>query len=247
MEAPARMLANDTTDIVPVLRRSPVIPVVTLARVADAVPIAQALLAGGIGIIEVTLRSAAAVAGIEAIRRDCPEIVVSAGTVWTAQQAAQAASAGAQFLVSPGIADDVQDVAASKRLPYLPGAQTASEVAHLVRRGGRAVKFFPAAPAGGPAAVSALAAVFPDMLFCPTGGVNEANAQDYLQLACVPCVGGTWLTPGKLVAGEDWAAIEAIAARAAALGAERSTAAPTADRSAAAAHTAERPVKAEPP
>jgi 2-dehydro-3-deoxyphosphogluconate aldolase/(4S)-4-hydroxy-2-oxoglutarate aldolase len=217
----------DLADVVPFMRLSPVIPVVTLASAADAVPLAKALLAGGIGVIEVTFRSNAAVAGIEAIRRECSNMRVGAGTIWTPQQAMQASSAGAQFLVSPGIADAVQDVAMSKRLPYLPGAQTASEVAHLLRRGLRAVKFFPAGPAGGPAALSALAAVFPDVLFCATGGVSEANAAEYLQLPYVPCVGGSWLAGAKLVAAQDWDAIRAIAERAAALGARPVAAGPS--------------------
>lgn len=209
------------SDIEPLLRRTPVIPVVTLARVEDAVPLARALLAGGIDVVEITLRSDAAVGAIAAIRRECTAMTVGAGTVWTPEQAAQAAGAGAQFLVSPGIADAVQDAAAAARLPYLPGAQTASEVAHLARREVRAVKFFPAAPAGGPAAVAALAAVFPGVLFCPTGGVDERNAARYLRLQCVPCVGGSWITRAELVAGARWAEIEASARRAAALVATR--------------------------
>src|SRR5262249_49860139 len=123
---------------------SPVIPVATIARPTDAVPLAEALLEGGVGVIEVTLRSDAALAAIEAIRNACPDMCVGAGTLWTAEQTLQAAAAGAEFLVSPGVADAVQDIAASQRLPYLPGAQTASEIAHLVGRGVRAVKFFPA-------------------------------------------------------------------------------------------------------
>lgn len=205
------------SDIEPFLRLSPVIPVVTVTRAADAVPLANALLAGGIGIVEVTFRSDAAVAAIEAIRRECPSMTVGAGTLWTSQQALQASSAGAEFLVSPGFAEAVDDIAVSKRLSYLPGAQTATEIALLVRRGLRAVKFFPAHPAGGPAALSALAAVFPDLLFCPTGGVNERNAADYLSLPCVPCVGGSWLTTAALVANHDWPAITALAERAVAL------------------------------
>jgi 2-dehydro-3-deoxyphosphogluconate aldolase/(4S)-4-hydroxy-2-oxoglutarate aldolase len=144
---------------------------------------------------------------------------VGAGTLWTAQQTMQAASAGAEFIVSPGIADAVQEVAATLRLPYLPGAQTASEIAHLVRRGVQAVKFFPAAPAGGAAALAALAAVFPGIEFCPTGGISEVNAPEYLNLPYVPCVGGSWLATSALLGQQDWTAITALARRAAALGA----------------------------
>ena len=206
--------STDLADITGALALSPVIPVAIFPRVADAVPVAEALLEGGIAIIEVTLRSDAALAAIEAIRKACPEMLVGAGTLWTAQQTMQAASAGAEFIVSPGIADPVADVAASLRLPYLPGAQTASEMAHLVRRGAKAAKFFPAAPAGGPAAIAALAAVFPELVFCPTGGISEATAPEYLRLPCVPCVGGSWLVTKTLLAEQNWAAISATASRA---------------------------------
>ena len=205
---------TDLTDIVAALDLSPVIPVATITRVVDAVPLAETLLDGGIAIIEITLRSDAALGAIEAIRKGCPEMYVGAGTLWTAQQTMRAASAGAEFIVSPGIADAVADVATSLRLPYLPGAQTASEMAHLVRRGAKAAKFFPAGPAGGVAALAALAAVFPDLLFCPTGGISETSAPDYLCLPCVPCVGGSWLVTKTLLAEQNWAAIRAMASRA---------------------------------
>jgi len=215
----AEMLAPsaDLTDITHTLGLSPVIPVVTFQRETDAVPLAEALLRGGIAIIEVALRSAAALGAIEAIRKDCPTICVGAGSLWTAEQTLQAASAGAEFVASPGVADAVQDVTRSLKLPYLPGAQTASEVAHLVRRGFKAAKFFPAGPAGGAAAVAALSAVFPDVAFCPTGGVSATTAPTYLKLACVPCVGGSWLTPGPLLAARNWSAVQALAQRAAQL------------------------------
>jgi 2-dehydro-3-deoxyphosphogluconate aldolase/(4S)-4-hydroxy-2-oxoglutarate aldolase len=217
MDFTATEWATDLTDIGTVLSLSPVIPVATIQRPADAVLLAEALLEGGVAVIEVTLRSEAALGAIDAIRKSCPDMCVGAGTVWTAEQAMRAASSGAEFLVSPGIADAVQDVAASLRLPYLPGAQTASEMAHLVRRGARAAKFFPAGPAGGAAALAALAAAFPELKFCPTGGISEATAPDYLKLACVPCVGGSWLATNTLLFAHDWAAITEIASRAAAL------------------------------
>jgi 2-dehydro-3-deoxyphosphogluconate aldolase / (4S)-4-hydroxy-2-oxoglutarate aldolase len=204
----------DFTDITATLGLSPVIPVVTFQRDTDAVPLAEALLRGGISIIEVALRSSAALGAIEAIRKDCPTMCVGAGTLWTSEQTLQAASAGAEFIVSLGVADAVQDVTRSLKLPYLPGAQTASEVAHLVRRGIKAAKFFPAGPAGGAAAVAALAAVFPDMLFCPTGGVSATTAPSYLKLPCVPCVGGSWLTTAALLAERNWTAVQELAKRA---------------------------------
>ena len=124
------------------------------------------------------------------------------------------AFAGAEFIGSPGVADAVQDVTRSLKLPYLPGAQTASEVAHLVRRGLKAAKFFPAGPAGGPAAVAALSAVFPDFVFCPTGGVSATTAPSYLKLSCVPCVGGSWLATPLLVAERNWKGVQQLAQRA---------------------------------
>ncbi len=219
--APPAAAAADSTDVRAVLELSPVIPVATIGRPDDAVPLAEALLEGGVAVIEVTLRSDAALAAIEAIRRECPDMAVGAGTIWTAQHALQAASAGAEFLVSPGVTDAVGDIAASQRLAYLPGAQTATEIAHLVGRGAKAVKFFPAGPAGGTAALGALAAVFPGLEFCPTGGISEASARDYLALECVPCVGGSWLAPAALLDRHDWSAIQTLAARAAALAPRR--------------------------
>jgi 2-dehydro-3-deoxyphosphogluconate aldolase / (4S)-4-hydroxy-2-oxoglutarate aldolase len=200
-----------------VLELSPVMPVVTITRAADAAALAEALLTGGIAVIEVTLRSEAALAAIEVIRRECPGVCVGAGTVWTVQQAEEAASAGAEFLVSPGIADGLGAAAARLELPYLPGAQTASEIAHLVARGFDAVKFFPAVPAGGVAALKAFAAVFPGVRFCPTGGIDEASAPEYLRVPAVACVGGSWLVGAAALAARDWAGVQALARRAAAL------------------------------
>ena len=219
MTATAELLvpSADFTDITATLGLSPVIPVVTLHRDTDAVPLAEALLRGGIPIIEVSMTTSAALGAIEAIRRDCPSMSVGAGTLWTAEQTLQAASAGAEFIASCGVADAVQDVTRSLKLPYLPGAQTASEVAHLVRRGIRAAQFFPAGPAGGAAAVAALSTVFPDFLFCPTGGVSATTAPSYLKLSCVPCVGGSWLATGALLAERKWAAVQDLAKRAAQL------------------------------
>jgi 2-dehydro-3-deoxyphosphogluconate aldolase/(4S)-4-hydroxy-2-oxoglutarate aldolase len=217
MNAETLAPSPDLTDIAATLELSPVIPVVNLTRESDAVPLAEALLTGGIPIVEVALRSPAALGAIELIRKDCPSMCVGAGALLTPEQTLQAASAGAEFIVSPGIADAVQDVTKSLRLPYLPGAQTASEVAHLVRRGVKAVKFFPAAPAGGPAAVAALAAVFSDVKFCPTGGITETTAPNYLKLPCVPCVGGSWLVGSALLAGRNWSAVRHLAHRAAEL------------------------------
>jgi 2-dehydro-3-deoxyphosphogluconate aldolase/(4S)-4-hydroxy-2-oxoglutarate aldolase len=218
MNAETLVQSADLTDIMATLELSPVIPVVTIQREGDAVPLAEALLAGGVPVVEVTLRTPAALGAIELIRKDCPTMCVGAGTLLTPEQTLQAASAGAEFIVSPGIADAVQDVTKSLRLPYLPGAQTDSEMAHLVRRGARAAKFFPAAPAGGPAAIAALSVVFPELKFCPAGGINETTAPNYLKLKCVPCVGGSWLVSGTLLADRNWGTVRRLAQRAVELG-----------------------------
>ena len=199
------------SDIRSILRLSPVIPVVTIQDGCDAIALAQALAKGGIGIIEVTLRTKAGLVGMEQIRRAVPEICVGAGTVWTRKQAQDATAAGAQFMVSPGIADEVYECCLENSIPLLPGAQTVSEVAHWARRELTAVKFFPAQAAGGIQALKAFSAVFPGLEFCPTGGINEASAPDYLKLSCVPCIGGSWLTPAQLVAAEQWSSITELA------------------------------------
>lgn len=201
-----------------IMKLSPVVPVATIVREQDAVALAEALVAGGITIIEVTLRSQAALGAIAAIRSAVPQMCVGAGTLWTADHARAAAAAGAQFFVSPGIADAVYDEAVRLDVPYLPGAQTVSEVAHLVRRGASAVKFFPASAAGGTAALASFAAVFGDVTFCPTGGISEATAPDYLRLPSVACVGGSWLVSAPLLAARDWQTVAAMAARAMTLG-----------------------------
>jgi 2-dehydro-3-deoxyphosphogluconate aldolase/(4S)-4-hydroxy-2-oxoglutarate aldolase len=211
-------------DARPILKRGPVIPVVTVPDAADAPAIGQALLDGGIDIIEVTLRSAAGVSAIGEMRSSCPRLCVGAGTVWTQSQAADAIAAGAEFVVSPGFADAVLGECLDKAVPYLPGVQTVTEAARLVQRGARALKFFPASVAGGPAALKAFAAVFPGLEFCPTGGISPESAADYLALDCVPCVGGGWLTPENVLAARDWATIRSAAAVASALGSAISTA-----------------------
>ena len=200
-----------------VMAIAPVIPVVVVSDAASAVEIARALVAGGIRVIEVTLRTEAGLAAIEAIAQQVDDICVGAGTVWTEAQAEQVIAAGAEFMVSPGIADDVNAVAQARDIGYLPGAQTVSEIAHLKRQGVTATKLFPASVVGGPAAIKAFASVFPDLVFCPTGGIKEDTAGDYLALDCVPCVGGSWLVSADAVAAGDWAAVRLAAERAVAL------------------------------
>lgn len=199
---------------------APVIPVVVVPDVAAAVDIARALVAGGIRVIEVTMRTPAALDAIAAIADQVDDICVGAGTVWTAEQADQAISAGSEFLVSPGITDAVGEICEVRDTAYLPGAQTISEIAHLQRRGAEAVKLFPAATIGGPSTIKRYASVFPDMAFCPTGGISAADAADYLALPSVPCVGGSWIVDGDAVAAGDWGRVRDAAANALALGKE---------------------------
>ncbi|WP_089503889.1 MULTISPECIES: bifunctional 4-hydroxy-2-oxoglutarate aldolase/2-dehydro-3-deoxy-phosphogluconate aldolase [unclassified Nocardioides] len=194
------------------LSLSPVIPVVVVHDTDQAVGVARALADGGVPVIELTLRTAV---GLEAIRRiaaEVPEIVVGAGTIVSPEQAAQAAEAGAQFLVSPGSTDRLLDAMTQTGLPHLPGASTVSEVLALLESGYRELKFFPAEAAGGAAFLKALHAPVPVARFCPTGGVTEANAASYLALPNVGCVGGSWLTPSDAVASHDWTRVSALAA-----------------------------------
>ncbi len=204
-----------------------VVPVVTLARVAQAVPLARAMLAGGLPVVEVTLRSPAALDAIAEIAREVPEAVVGAGSLRAPERIAQAQGAGARFGVSPGHTAALLDAAAAAEaaeaegLPYLPGAATASEAMALFERGYDLIKLFPAGPLGGPAILRALAAPLPEIEFCPTGGIGPDNLADYLACPNVACVGGSWLAPPGLLAAGDWAEIEARARRAAAVGATR--------------------------
>jgi 2-dehydro-3-deoxyphosphogluconate aldolase / (4S)-4-hydroxy-2-oxoglutarate aldolase len=195
-----------------------VIPVVTIARAADAVPLAGALLRGGLRVIEVTLRTAEAPAAIRAIARGLPDVVVGAGTVLTGADVTRAVEAGARFLVSPGLTADLVAAGLGSELPYLPGAVTPSEVIAAREHGFSLLKFFPAAASGGIEALRQLAPVFPGIAFCPTGGVGAENAAHYLALANVPMVGGSWMAPADAMAAQDWAGIEKRAREAARLG-----------------------------
>ncbi|MEV7555884.1 bifunctional 4-hydroxy-2-oxoglutarate aldolase/2-dehydro-3-deoxy-phosphogluconate aldolase [Amycolatopsis sp. NPDC089917] len=193
---------------------SPVMPVVVLDDAADAVPTARALLAGGIGVIELTLRTPAALASIERIAAEVPEIVIGAGTVTAPEHAKQAADAGAKFLVTPGCTDSVLDAAFDTGLPFLPGASTVSEAMRLAERGLTALKFFPAEASGGVAYLKSIAGPLPGLRFCPTGGITVKTAPDYLALSTVGCIGGSWLTPKDALAAKDFGKIEAFAAEA---------------------------------
>nr|WSZ95766.1 bifunctional 4-hydroxy-2-oxoglutarate aldolase/2-dehydro-3-deoxy-phosphogluconate aldolase [Streptomyces sp. NBC_00857] len=196
---------------------APVIPVVVLDDAADAVPLARALVAGGLPAIEVTLRTPAALDAIRAIAADVPDAVVGAGTVLTADAVAESVAAGARFLVSPGWTDALVNAMRESGVPFLPGVSTTSEVVALLERGVTEMKFFPAEAAGGTAYLKSLAGPLPRARFCPTGGITAASAPSYLSLPNVGCVGGTWMLPADALATKDWARVEALAREASAL------------------------------
>lgn len=190
---------------------SPIIPVVTIVDVAHAVPLAQALVRGGIRVIEVTLRTPVAVDAIKAIAAAVPEILLGVGTVLTAADFDRAARAGATFAISPGATPALLAAAKSASIPFLPGVATPSEVMQAVEAGFDHLKFFPAAVFGGTETLKAFAGPFPAVRFCPTGGVSAESAARYLALPNVVCVGGSWLTPSAAVAAGDWAQVEQLA------------------------------------
>jgi len=200
-----------------IFARRPVIPVLTLESAKQAVALARALVAGGLDVLEVTLRTAKALEAIRTIAQEVPEAIVGAGTVLAASQMLEAERAGAKFLVSPGHSERLLAAADDCALPWLLGAATASEVQALRERGHSILKFFPAEPMGGAATLKALQPVFPDVAFCPTGGINAIKARDYLQLANVVAVGGSWVAPSNLPADGDFSAITSRAAEAARL------------------------------
>ena len=200
-----------------VMADAPVIPVIVLDDAAHAVPLARALVAGGIRMLEVTLRTPAALACIEAIARQVPDAVAGAGTVRSVSDARAAASAGARFAVSPGYTHAVGQACRDLGLPLLPGVATGSEIMAAQEGGYTALKFFPALQAGGLAMLKAWQGPFGDVAFCPTGGITAANAPDFLALGNVACVGGSWIVPADAVAGGDWARITRLAREAAAL------------------------------
>ena len=194
-----------------IMQDAPVIPVIVLGDISHAVPMARALVAGGIRMLEVTLRTPQALACIEAIARDVPEAVVGAGTVRSAADVQACAMAGARFAVSPGYTHAVGQACRDAGLPLLPGVATASEVMQAQEGGWTELKFFPAMQAGGAAMLKAWAGPFGDLRFCPTGGVTTGNAAELLALSNVVCVGGSWLTPADALARGGWAQVTALA------------------------------------
>lgn len=206
-----------TDKLLSILRLQPVVPVLVIDDVATAVPLARALVAGGLRAIEITLRTPAALEAISAVAKEVEGAVAGAGTVLNAAQFQAAIEAGSQFIVSPGTTQELIDVANDHEAPLLPGAATASEVMGLREEGYEVMKFFPAEQAGGVAYLKSLSSPLAGTFFCPTGGISLANARDYLSLPNVICVGGSWVAPKDLVAKGDWSGITKLAAEAFAL------------------------------
>ncbi|MFO1405898.1 MAG: bifunctional 4-hydroxy-2-oxoglutarate aldolase/2-dehydro-3-deoxy-phosphogluconate aldolase [Steroidobacteraceae bacterium] len=196
------------------VRDVPVIPVIVVDRLEDAVPMAEALVAGGLSILEVTLRTPAALAAVEAVAAQVAGARVGVGSVIDPRQFADARNAGATFAVSPGATPQLDEAARVAGIEWLPGAQTPGEVLQLRALGHRFVKFFPAEAAGGVAWLKSVAGPIPDVRFCPTGGITAANARDYLSLPNVACVGGSWVIPAAAVRAGRWDEVEALARQA---------------------------------
>ena len=213
------MNSNDhkQTVLAEILALAPVVPVVIIDDVAHAVPMARALVAGGIRSIEVTLRTPVALEAIRAIAAEVEGAVVGVGTVLDGTQLEAARQAGARFAVSPGVSPKLLDAADANALPLLPGVATAGEAMNLLERGYRHLKLFPAVPVGGAKLLGAWASPLPQLRFCPTGGISLASAPDFLALPNVVCVGGSWLTPKDKLQAGDWADIERLAREAAAV------------------------------
>jgi 2-dehydro-3-deoxyphosphogluconate aldolase/(4S)-4-hydroxy-2-oxoglutarate aldolase len=200
-----------------IVAKAPVIPVLTITELKDAVPLARALLAGGLGVLEITLRTTVALAAIEAMRKAVPDAIIGVGTLTRAVDFAAADRVGAQFGVTPGLTPELAAAARGARFPLLPGVMTPTELIQARAAGFNVLKLFPAEQAGGIGMLKALGAPFPDVLFCPTGGISRATAPGYLALPNVVCVGGSWVAPAAMLAAGDWAGIEALARDAASL------------------------------
>jgi 2-dehydro-3-deoxyphosphogluconate aldolase / (4S)-4-hydroxy-2-oxoglutarate aldolase len=201
-------------DFQDLLRETRIVPVITIHDVNSAIGLATALRDGGLPVLELTLRTEAGLPAIKRIASEVPDVVVGAGTVLTAQQYVDAREAGAEFIVSPGCTDQLLRAALDAGGAFLPGAVTASEVIRVLDAGIQLLKFFPAQSSGGTAAVKALGGPFPDVKFCPTGGIDLALAHEYLALPNVVCIGGSWMVPQSLIERGDWDAITQLAAEA---------------------------------
>lgn len=206
-----------TAELLSLLRLAPVIPVLTVQGAADAVPLARALVAGGLPVLEITLRTEGALMAMEAIVREVPGAIVGAGTVLTPSQLQESVAAGARFIVSPGSTRTLAEAAADSPAFLLPGVATASEAMMMGELGHHVLKFFPAEPAGGVSYLKALSAPLPHFTFCPTGGIDAAKAKAYLALPNVVCVGGSWIAPAEALKAGDWATVTRLSAEAAKL------------------------------
>ncbi|NQZ31532.1 MAG: bifunctional 4-hydroxy-2-oxoglutarate aldolase/2-dehydro-3-deoxy-phosphogluconate aldolase [Oceanospirillaceae bacterium] len=191
--------------------QSPIIPVVAIQSSADAVPLAHALIEGGINVIEITLRTDAALKSMELIAKELPQMNIAAGTVINPEQYQQCIDAGATFVISPGVTQSLLEKGQDNKVPFLPGISSASELMQIIEMGYARSKFFPAEAAGSIAMLKALSGPFSQVKFCPTGGITLENAQNFLSLSNVMCVGGSWLSPKDLIENKDWAAISQIA------------------------------------
>ncbi|GAB5460485.1 MULTISPECIES: 2-dehydro-3-deoxy-phosphogluconate aldolase [Hoeflea] len=207
-------MGEKTQALISILKLQPVVPVLVIKDLAHAVPLARALVAGGLKAIEITMRTPVALEAIRAVADEVEGAVPGAGTVLNAKQYHQAVEAGSQFIVSPGTTLELLDVARKSPVPLLPGAATPSEVMALREEGYEVLKFFPAEQAGGAAYLKSLSSPLAGMMFCPTGGITPDNARDYLSLPNVVCVGGSWVAPNALVEAGDWDGITRLATEA---------------------------------
>ncbi|GAA9473109.1 bifunctional 4-hydroxy-2-oxoglutarate aldolase/2-dehydro-3-deoxy-phosphogluconate aldolase [Helicobacter pylori] len=203
--------------IIEVLQISPIVPVVVIEDIKDAVPLAQSLIEGGVQIIEVTLRSNCALEAIELIAKNVPKMRVGAGTILNPTQLEQAQNRGAEFLISPGLTIKLLEYAKKKDMPLIPGVSSSSEVMQALELGYNALKFFPAEYCGGVKLLNAFNGPFKGVKFCPTGGISANNMRSYLKLENVLCVGGSWLTPKNLIQNKEWDKITEICKRSLAL------------------------------
>lgn len=204
-------IKKNTELLLSILEGQPVIPVIKISDLSAAVPLARALAKGGLPAIEITLRTAEALDAIRLVADEVPEAIVGAGTILNSRQFGQAIDAGSKFIVSPGTTMELLEAARSYSEPFLPGANTPSEMMSMREEGYAVMKFFPAGQSGGAEFLKALASPLSGIRFCPTGGISQANAMDYLSLSNVICVGGSWVAPDAMVAAGDWDGIEALA------------------------------------
>ncbi len=205
-------------EIKEVLNSSPVVPVLVIENLADAVPLANALYSGGLKVLEITLRTECALDAVKQVKEALPQAIVGTGSVVNHETLMQSVDAGADFIVSPGFTGSLIESAKRQGVGILPGVNSPSEIMALMDYGLDAMKFFPAELVGGAPMLKAISGPLPNVVFCPTGGISAANAKQYLSLPNVACVGGSWLAPKDLVAAGDWQAIEKIASDAVALG-----------------------------